>query len=806
MRKDSSLKDKTIVVINSMTDSEQFIFEAIRRFGVNIIVVDSANEQPRRLFDHFIQADMFNARDVIDKIQVFRDEHPEIKIDGCLTFWEEDIPVCARVCEHFHWVGNSYKAAINTRNKFEMRKRFRETGLGSPDFCLVKSPRDITKAIAQVGFPAVMKPAWGCDSEFVVLVRDESEAVDTLEYFKQNCNEEFTSIFRYNNGMFLFEEYVEGVEISLECFSQFGIPHVIGMNEKAPMTPPYFIECGDVSPPRLPKDTLDEAIKLGESALIALGVRNSVAHIEMKITANGPKLIEVASRMGGDDIHLYVKQVWGEDLIKIALQIACDEKVEIRKREPRECIMGRYFIPSASGIVTKVHNSVDQRKDKNILNLVIKKNVGDAVLTPPEGFDTIGWVVTRGQTYQEAQAHLDQVMNDLEINVTKFTKGFQLGRSNGKDVLSSASFFRGQIMRAARLEKIRSIDFDALKRLNIGIITNSELPLIDDSFRENRIGEEIQQVLRSRNYKVSLFDMNESPLPIRKIESANLDFVFNLCEALHNSLHLESHAAALLDVLQIPYSGASPASLSLCVDKILVKKLFEYHEIPTPDWDYAYSMDDEIRTDLRYPLIVKPANTDNSYGITNDSIVTNREELYRQLEKVIIGYKRPALIEEFIDGDEFDACILGNNDQLRVLPLIRSIFRDVPSGCWPIYGWDDRDALDIELEKPAKIPEKLRNLICEIALDCFNLFNLQDYGKIEFRVDKSGNPYVLEVNPNPPVGREYFFPMSAQADGVEYEELVEELLMVAVQRYKASQSSDLVEPATANANGRALGS
>ena len=246
---------------------------------------------------------------------------------------------------------------------------------------------------------------------------------------------------------------------------------------------------------------------------------------------------------------------------------------------------------------------------------------------------------------------MDEVFNDLDINVTRFAKGSYLGRSNRKEALSYASLVRGQIMRAAKIGKFRALNLDALKQLNIGILTNSEVPLIDDSLRESKLGEEMQSILEQLDYKVSLFDMSESPLPIKRLLESKLDFVLNLCEALHNSTYLESHAAAFLDVLQLPYSGSGPATMSLCADKITIKKLLAYHRIPTPSCDYLYMLDDEIRPDLNYPLIVKPANTDNSYGITNDSVVTNKAELNRELQKIIEGYKRPALIEEYIEGD-----------------------------------------------------------------------------------------------------------------------------------------------------------
>jgi D-alanine-D-alanine ligase len=233
--------------------------------------------------------------------------------------------------------------------------------------------------------------------------------------------------------------------------------------------------------------------------------------------------------------------------------------------------------------------------------------------------------------------------------------------------------------------------------------------------------------------------------------------------------------------------------MSLCVDKISIKKLFHFHEIPTPAWDYVYSMEDDIRTDLQYPLIVKPANTDNSIGITNESVVTNREDLMRQIAQVVEGYRRPALIEEYVEGDEYDVCLLGNDDDVRVLPLIRSIFDRMPRGYWHIYGTESKSEEDgsvynkIRIEKPAKIGEKLAQLLTEISLDVFNLVNCRDYAKVEIRVDKTGNPYVLEVNPNPPIGRDYFFSWSSKLDGLDYEEMIEELLFTAVQRYRSSR-------------------
>lgn len=788
INRDAIFADKTILFLNSGGKKKRFTLEAAKRFGCTIVLVSPENDAPKKLVDHYIQVDNYNHNEVIERIQAFLDENSDVYLDGAITFWEDDVPLLGRVCEHFGLVGNNFQTSINTRNKYEMRKRFKETGLGSPEYHLIQSKDDLEDAIDWIGFPAVMKPVWGSDSQFVVMVKDTDEAKATYDYLLKNCNEQYDPIYKYNDNLFLYEEYLEGTEVSLECYSQYGIPHVIGINEKQPIQPPYFIEYGDIAPARLTEEVEREIVKLAESALIALGVQNSLSHIELKITPNGPKIIEVASRMGGDDIHLNVKTVWGVDMIKVGLQIALSQRVDAKIKEASECVICRYFIPEYSGIVTNVSGVKECKDTKNVLDLIVSKDVGDAVLVPPEGYDNMGWIITKGRSYQEAETVMDRAIKKLDINVTRFRKGSALGKRIGEESLTSASLVRRELIRAAKIEKIKS--FDALKKLKIGILANSVTVERNGELTKNTLGEDIKKLLISRGFQVSLFDMSETPIPIRKLQRANLDFVFNLCETVFNSMSMEPHAAALLDLLQIPYSGSSPASITQCIDKITVKKLFQYHEIPTPSWDYVYGMDDPIRNDLYFPLIVKPADTDNSYGITNASVVRNRAELKKQLTQVIKGLGRPALIEEYIQGDEFDVCLIGNGDDVRVLPSIKSVFDKMPKGYWHIYAeaskaQDYDTAYDaIKIERPAKVSKKLGALMTNIALDVFSLFDCKDYGKVEFRVDKHGNPYVLEVNPNPPIGNDDFMSIAAKLGGYDYGDFIEEIIVQAVDRYR----------------------
>ena len=188
--------------------------------------------------------------------------------------------------------------------------------------------------------------------------------------------------------------------------------------------------------------------------------------------------------------------------------------------------------------------------------------------------------------------------------------------------------------------------------------------------------------------------------------------------------------------------------------------------------------------------MVKPADTDNSIGITNDSVVINRKQLDRQVEYVLKELGRPALIEEFIEGDEYDVSIIGNDDSLRVLPLNRSTFKNMPEGYWHIYAYDAKwgekrgPYWKIEKECPAHIPRKLANLITEISIDTYNILDCHDYGRVELRVDKDGNPFVLELNPNPSINISDCVPNCAKIIGVPYEDFIDEILHLAIQRYK----------------------
>jgi D-alanine-D-alanine ligase len=405
----------------------------------------------------------------------------------------------------------------------------------------------------------------------------------------------------------------------------------------------------------------------------------------------------------------------------------------------------------------------------------------------------MGWAYAVAETLGEAEERIDRIVGSVKMEVAKFSRGSSLGKTVRRSGMSSASIARRAVIGAARIEHIRNLPMNEQRSLHVGIASNGFADSVNPIEAElTSDARSIAQTLEQRGYRTTFLDFNQPFEAVQQIQRDKIAIVFNMCERINHTGLLEPHAAALLDILQVPYTGSNPFTLGLCLDKIRVKKLLTYHHIPTPRWDYLYEASEQFDDDFPLPAIVKPANSDSSIGITNDSVVTTRKALLERIDYVLHELKRPALIEEFIGGDEYDVSILGNwEDEQRVLPLSRSVFDALPEGYWHMYPYEAKflgsavHKKNIEVQRPPRgVPGKLTALISEIALDAFNVVGCSDYGRAEVRIDAKGNPYVLEVNPNPSIGPTDCVPSVAALAGMEYGDFLEEILRLAIRRYK----------------------
>ena len=268
---------------------------------------------------------------------------------------------------------------------------------------------------------------------------------------------------------------------------------------------------------------------------------------------------------------------------------------------------------------------------------------------------------------------------------------------------------------------------------------------------------------------------------LEKMDHLDADIVFNISEGI-SGRNRESQVPILLEMMGKPFVGADALTLALTLDKIMAKKIFIAEGIPTPKFFEVKSKDELVNKDhCRFPMIVKPRFEGSSKGLSEDSRVENMEELKKQVEYIINTYKQPALIEEFISGQEFTVAIVGNEDPL-VLPIVQIKIDGRLKLNDKFYTFARITSDRLEYICPASISQDLKKKITDLALKIYQAVECRDFGRVDFRVDNEGNPYVLEINPLPSLSTEDVFMLVAKNIGITYEEMIGKILDSAIKR------------------------
>lgn len=269
---------------------------------------------------------------------------------------------------------------------------------------------------------------------------------------------------------------------------------------------------------------------------------------------------------------------------------------------------------------------------------------------------------------------------------------------------------------------------------------------------------------------------------LSQIDDLGVDIVFNLAEG-YNGRNRESQVPVLLEMKGIPYVGSDGLTLGLTLDKLVAKKMFQAEGIPTPRFFQAESTDHlEDLNHIGFPLMVKTRYEGSSKGLSQNSRVTNYEELKRQVELINKTYKQPALVEEFIRGTEFTVAIVGNNNP-QVMPVVQvSIDGEVNLGD-QFYTFERIASEHLKYICPARIPDALTQKIQELALNVYRCVDCRDFGRVDFRVDESGQPFCLEINPLPCLAKEDVFYFIPQTLGISYETMINQILNFGLERY-----------------------
>jgi D-alanine-D-alanine ligase len=297
----------------------------------------------------------------------------------------------------------------------------------------------------------------------------------------------------------------------------------------------------------------------------------------------------------------------------------------------------------------------------------------------------------------------------------------------------------------------------------------------------------IREAIASWGHEVIDLEAN-AELP-SVLASTPVDIVFNIAEGFKGR-NRESQVPAMLELLDIPYTGSDPATLSLALDKALAKKIVRQAGIHTPTFQLMLTGKERLNKDFtNFPLMVKPVAEGSSKGVVSKSVCHSEAELREVVKEIVGKYQQPALIEEYIGGREFTVGLLGER-RPRVLPPMEIVFLDKEEKT-PVYSfqhkldWNDR----IRYDAPAKVEPAILEKLRAAARGTFMALGCRDVARIDFRMDDKGRIYFIECNPLPGLTPGWSdLVLISQGAGMDYRTLIGEIMAPAIRRYKEREA------------------
>ena len=313
--------------------------------------------------------------------------------DGIVTL-ATDMPMrsIAAATKECGLIGLGMETAIKSTDKGEMIKAFEKCGVAHPWFYIAENEASFDSIKGNVSFPCIMKPCDNSGSRGVVLCKDLSQLENEYNYARSSSR----------SGAVIIEEYLEGNEVSVEVIVLKGKAHVIQVTDKLTTGAPHFVEMGHSQPSRLPEKSISEIKKLASDATKAVGIENGPAHVEIMLTKNGPKMIELGARLGGDCITTHLTPLsTGVDMVRAVIEIACGITPDITPKFSRASAIS-FISAETSGTIKEICRIEDALKISGVAEVTLTKKVGDIVGDVKSSNDRIGFVIAQADTAEKA--------------------------------------------------------------------------------------------------------------------------------------------------------------------------------------------------------------------------------------------------------------------------------------------------------------------------------------------------------------------------------------------------------------------
>lgn len=353
-------------------------------------------------------ADEFHCVSTID-VDGVRKLAEEIEPNGIMTL-ATDMPMraIAAATSSLGLPGITMDTAIKSTDKGEMIKAFEQHGVEHPWYFIVDTPECFDTVVDKVTFPCVIKPTDNAGNRGVSYVANKQELVDAYKYSYDNSR----------SGHVIIEEYMEGEEVSVEIIVYKGQVHILAITDKLTLGKPYFVEVGHAEQSQKSKEVRDAIVDLAKRAVKAVGIDNSPAHVEIMVTKDGPKMVELGSRMGGGCITTHLVPLsTGIDMIECVMDLSLGLGPDLTPKFDKGSAL-RHIV-GVEGTIEAIDGLDQARKIPGVVEVTMLKEIGSECHYFKNGSDRVGYVIAQGENTAKAIEICEKAITCIKIKTKK---------------------------------------------------------------------------------------------------------------------------------------------------------------------------------------------------------------------------------------------------------------------------------------------------------------------------------------------------------------------------------------------------
>lgn len=377
------------------------VIQTAKAMGLYVGAVDINKDAPAFSFaDECFVCSIRDEKNVLDIAKEFKPDG--IVIGACDT----SVVTAAYVCQKMGLPGHSIDAAVNSTNKVKMLESFQMHNVPHPIFRVVKR-EEFNSLSTNLPYPVITKPIDSAGGRGICIVHNASELKDAVVFSSQAGL----------SGDILIEEYMRGPEVSVEVLVVNGTPYVLQITDKITSGEPNFYEIGHSQPSTLPNNTKQIIKELASKAVLAVGLYNSPAHVEIIITDQGPKMVELGARLGSDCITTYLlnTSVSGINMAQSAIELALGDEPDVSHYSDSGICVGVRFIPTKEGTLKEINGLDSARASSNVIKLEITGEIGNRYTNATDDTGRLGYVVCKGNSTHEAIQQCQNVIEKIQF-------------------------------------------------------------------------------------------------------------------------------------------------------------------------------------------------------------------------------------------------------------------------------------------------------------------------------------------------------------------------------------------------------